>query len=72
MKLGEACHAPPPLMVNSCVPAPPAAPEMVIVPSEAPKQVIFVPAAEPLRTGGWVRVILAVAVHPFVSRTLTA
>ena len=51
------------------VPAPPAAPEIVIVPSSAPKQVIFVPAAEPVRTGGWVRVILAVAVHPFVSRT---
>jgi len=72
VKFGEACHGAPPFMVNSYVPAPPPTPEIVIVPSAAPKQVISVPAADQVRTGGWVSVILAVPVHPLESVTTTA
>ena len=44
----------PPLTVYSYVPDPPAAPLIVIVPSAAPLQFIFVLTTEAERTTGWV------------------
>ncbi len=42
MKLFEACQVVPPSTVYSYVPYPPAAPLIIIVPSESPKHVTFV------------------------------